>query len=87
MNQLENDSENTNDRVKVLEYKSIDIEACSRRRRNNLVFRGIAELYSHENSEELLTNFIEEHLGIHTQYIQINKAHGVGKTDRKCLDQ
>ena len=64
---LQNDE--TNRRMKYLEYKSIDLE--SRSRRNNLVFRGLQEALNYENCEEIVTNFICEHLDMNGDNMHI----------------
>lgn len=48
-------------RIKLLEYKSIDLEARSRR--NNLIFGGIPE-DKDENCGQKLAAFLQDHLGI-----------------------
>jgi hypothetical protein len=60
----------TINRVKVVEYKSIDLEARSRR--NNLIFRGHPEVYLDENCEHIVADFIEEYLGLDpsSMYVQ-----------------
>ena len=77
---LQNDE--TNRRMKYLEYKSIDLE--SRSRRNNLVFRGLLEVLNYENCEEIVTNFICDHLDLNGDSMCIQRAHRIGsvKTGR-----
>lgn len=65
----------TIDRVKLLEYRSIDQEA--RNRRNNLIFRGIPEVVG-ENCAQIISEFITEQLQI-TQSICIQRAHRLGR--------
>lgn len=68
----------TNDQttlMKTLAYKSIDIEARSRR--NNLVFRGFAE-NAGENCTDILLTCFENRLGIARDEVSINRAHRVG---------
>ena len=85
---LENNVQNINkhvstnsDRLKLLEYKSIDSEA--RNRRNNLVFRGIAEtsIDDGEESERLIVNFLRDHLQLYTDIV-IQRAHRLGQRRR-----
>ena len=73
-------SSNT-DRLKLLEYKSIDSEA--RNRRNNLVFRGIAEtsVDDGEESARLIVNFLRDHLQLYTDIV-IQRAHRLGQRRR-----
>lgn len=65
----------TLDRVKVLEYRSIDQEARSRRL--NLLFRGIPE-YIGENCVTVLQTFIVDKLKL-TDDICIQRAHRIGR--------
>lgn len=68
----------TNDQttlMRTLAYKSIDVEARSRR--DNLVFRGFCE-NSDENCTQILLTFLEERLGITPGEITINRAHRLG---------
>ena len=72
----------TSDKVKVLEYKSIDLEARSRR--NNLVFRGHNESYR-EDCEMVIADFLESYLDIDPSAIYENRAHRVGKYSRDSI--
>ncbi|MEW8548195.1 MAG: hypothetical protein AB2693_32225 [Candidatus Thiodiazotropha sp.] len=62
------------DRLKLLEYKSIDNEA--RARRNNLLFKGIPESRD-ENCKRIICNFLEEKLGC-DELPCIERAHRLG---------
>ena len=64
------------DFLKVIAYKSIDLEARSRR--NNMIFRGFEE-QNVENCAEIIRNFLETSLGIDTEYVYIARAHRLGK--------
>jgi len=66
----------TSSKVKVLEYKSIDLEARSRR--NNLVFREHPESYR-EDCEMVIADFLETYLDIDPSAIYVNRAHRVGQ--------
>ena len=69
-------------RLKLLEYKSIDAEA--RNRRNNLIFRGIDETMNEDDDEpeRRVLEIIREHLKIdHTPVIQ--RAHRLGTLKRR----
>lgn len=68
-----------NDRLKLLEYKSIDSEARSRR--NNLVFRGLNESRD-EDCRRLMCKFLEEKLGF-DELPGIERAHRLGKFNRQ----
>ncbi|MES9882921.1 MAG: hypothetical protein ABW185_18795 [Sedimenticola sp.] len=69
------DLDKTTDRVKVLEYKSIDLEARSRR--NNLLFRGIPET-ANEDSLSVIRDFLSTQLQL-TPDIPIHRAHRLGR--------
>lgn len=66
------------DRVTVLEYKSIDNEA--RNRRNNLLFRGLPELDRDEDCESIIKMFLREKQ-VNDVYIQ--RAHRTPPTRNK----
>ena len=61
--------------LKTLAYKSIDLEARSRR--NNLVFWGLLENY-HENCFEIIRDLIQRHLDINAGKMYIARAHRLG---------
>lgn len=61
--------------LKVLAYKSIDLEARSRR--NNLLFHGLAES-KNENCIELLRNFLWNEMGIDLDDYYVERAHRLG---------
>ena len=63
-------------RIKLLEYKSIDLEARSHR--NNLLFYRLAE-NRHENCSELIVQFIADNFGIDIERNAICRAHRVGR--------
>ena len=65
-------------RLKLLEYKSIDIESRSRRR--NLIFRGIREMPDESNDTCMLEvrRFLRVHLGIDRD-MYMERAHRLGK--------
>ena len=67
-----------NERLKLLEYKSIDIEARSRR--NNLLFRGFLESRD-EDCRRVIRNFLEEKLGV-DELPAIERAHRLGRFNR-----
>ena len=62
--------------MKTLAYKSIDLEARSRR--NNLIFRGFVENVG-ENCLNLLQDFLRNRLGIYTENIYIARVHRLCK--------
>lgn len=61
-------------RIKLLEYKSIDLEA--RNRRNNLIFRGHPEVMNADDCEAIILTFLSERLNINDVCIQ--RAHRLG---------
>ena len=63
------------ERIKVLEYKSIDLEAHSRRR--NFLFRGIAGDHPGENCFDKVRDFIQSKLCIETD-MYLERAHRLG---------
>lgn len=77
---LNSKMQNTQDRVKLLEYKSIDIECRSRR--NNLIFRGIQEHNDIEDCESLIKAVIEEKLGLDPSMC-IQRAHRLGSLQKQ----
>ena len=67
-------------RLKLLEYKSIDSKA--RNRRNNLIFRGIPETNENENCESIIHNFVRDRLGLDIIPV-IQRAHRLGNPRRQ----
>lgn len=65
-------------RLTLLEYKSVDLEARSRR--NNLIFGGIAE-DRNENCIRTIQTFVKDHLNIEYSPT-ISRAHRLGRYDR-----
>ena len=70
-----------NDRIKVIEYKTIDMEA--RNRRNNLVFRGHPENLEDDNCIGIIRRFISEKLGLSPINICIQRAHRLGNLNQR----
>lgn len=64
--------------MRALAYKSIDLEARSRR--NNLIFRGIVENKG-ENCFELVRDFMVNHLDIEPREVYLARAHRLGRFD------
>ena len=75
---VENVIRSQNDRLKLLEYRSIDLEARSRRK--NLLFKGISE-QRRENCFTEARRFIREELGIDRD-MYLERAHRLGRFDR-----
>ena len=65
--------------LKVLAYKSIDLEARSRT--NNLLFHGLAES-KNENCIELLRDFLWNEMGIDIDEYYVERAHSLGSLYR-----
>ena len=61
-------------RIKLLEYKSIDQEARSRR--NNLIFRGFPEVLGNDDCDAIIRNFLSDRLDM--QDVAIQRAHRLG---------
>lgn len=76
LDNIEVEHDKTKYYLKTLQYKSIDQEARSRR--NNLIFRGIQELYLNENCEDTLADFLEQYLDIDTTNICVEDCHRIG---------
>lgn len=66
----------SDNRIKLLEYKSIDMEA--RNRRNNLIFRGHPELVNDDDCEAIIKNFLSNQLQLDSDSIYIQRAHRLG---------
>ena len=66
-------------KIKMLSYRSIDLDARSRR--NNLIFRGLADMPS-ENCAELIADFLELELEMIITSSQIARAHRLGSLMR-----
>ena len=64
------------DRIRLLEYKSIDLEARSRR--NNLIFHGLAE-FRNENCSEFICQFVKDHFDIDVDVTAISRADRLGR--------
>ena len=61
--------------LKTLAYKSIDLEARSRR--NNLIFWGFVEI-PNENCFAIISGFLADRLNLNPQNIYISRAHRLG---------
>ena len=68
------------DRVRLLEYKSIDLEARSRR--NNILFYGLRENRL-ENCKDIICEFTSDRLNVNVYEQDISRAHRVGRFDRR----
>lgn len=75
VSELGNKMNHTDQRVRLLEYKSIDAEVRSRR--NNLIFRGIVENSINEDCESLVKSIVTEKLGLDSN-MYIQRAHRLG---------
>ena len=68
------------DRIRLLEYKSIDLEARSRR--NNLLFYGLKENRL-EDCKDIICQFVSVELNVSINEPDISRAHRVGRFDRR----
>ena len=64
------------DRIRLLEHRSIDIEA--RARRNNLIFHGLAE-FRNENCANVICQFVKDNFDIEIDQTVICRAHRLGR--------
>ena len=62
--------------IKLLTYKSLDLEARSRRK--NLVFRGLCE-NSREDCHNVIADFLSNELDLNPDFICIDRAHRIGR--------
>ena len=66
------------DRIRLLEYKSIDLEARSRR--NNILFYGLKE-NRNEDCKDIICQFVSDQLQISISDTDISRAHRIGRFD------
>ena len=69
-----------NSRIKLLVYKSIDLEARSRR--NNLIFRGHPENVENDDCASIIRNFLDMNLNLDPN-VCIQRAHRLGAINRR----
>ena len=67
-------------RIKLIEYKSIDLEARSRR--NNLIFRGHPENVENDDCTSIIRRFLDTKLNIDPN-VCIQRAHRLGAINRR----
>ena len=67
------------DRLTLLEYKSIDMEARSRR--NNLIFRGHPETVGNDECVQIVKRFLVQWLELDPA-VCIQRAHRLGNINR-----
>ena len=75
LNQVANVTNKHTDILKIIAYKSIDLEARSRR--NNIVVWGFLETQN-ENCFELIRNFLRANLDVDSNSMYITRAHRLG---------
>ena len=80
----EHTARGTHEQLKLLSYKSIDIDARSRR--SNLIFRGICEEKC-EDSLVVVQNFLQDRLDIDPNAIHIHRAHRIGRLQTRIGKQ
>ena len=68
------------DRIRLLEYKSIDLEARSHR--NNYLFYGLKENRL-EDCKDIICQFVSVELNVSISVQDISRAHRVGRFDRR----
>ena len=66
-------------KIKMLSYRSLDLEARSRR--NNLIFRGLADVAG-ENCTDIIVDFLSEEMAMEISPIVIARAHRLGSLQR-----
>ena len=76
--ELENTATAQEKRITVLEYKSIDLEARSRRK--NFIFRDISESIQ-ENYKEKIVSFVSMQMDIHDDIV-VNRALRLGRSKK-----
>ena len=67
------------DRIRLIEYKSIDLEARSRR--NNILFYGLSESRN-EDCKNIVIDNLRNELNITIQESDISRAHRLGRYER-----
>lgn len=72
------------DMLKLLSYKSMDLEARSRR--NNLIFWGLAENY-HENCFFLIRDLLKRQLDLDADKMYLTRAHRIGPRNTNLRNQ
>ena len=78
--QLSESTQVNSQRIDLLAYKSIDIEA--RQRRNDLLFWGIPEVRN-EDCLTVISEFLGDKLGLDADAITIQRAHRIGKPQHR----
>ena len=76
---LESNNASHDARLRLLEYKSIDMEARSRR--HNLIFRGHPENVENDDCEQIIRNFLGRNLELNPN-LYIQRAHRIGSLNR-----
>lgn len=72
------------DMLKLLSYKSMDLEARSRR--NNLIFWGLAENY-HENCFFLIRDLLKRQLDLDADKMYLSRAYRIGPRNTNLRNQ
>lgn len=65
------------DRMRLLEYKSIELEARSRR--NNVLFYGLRESRQSQDCKRMLCEFLNVEMGITVSESDMSRAHRLGR--------
>ena len=80
INNMENQINRQVDMLKLLSYKSLDLEA--RERRNNLIFWGIFENFRID-CQSIILNFLSDELNIDSTHVSIERAHRMNTSKRR----
>ena len=84
MEKIKENVTNFESKLKYLEWKSIDLEARSRR--DNLVFHGIPENEGRENCFDVITGLIKNNMNI-SRDIPLARAHRLGPRQNNSIGQ
>ena len=75
---LQTKSKTHDNTLNILNYRSVDLEARSRRK--NLIFRGFFE-FRNENCTDVMYQFLYEQLNLDAESVVIERAHRLGRWD------
>lgn len=78
MSTLQTKSNTQDDMLNILNYRSTDLEARSRRK--NLIFRGLFE-FRNENCVDVMYQFLYNQLNLDAESVVIERAHRLGRWD------
>ena len=75
---LQTKSKTHDDTLNILNYRSVDLKARSRRK--NLIFRGLFE-FRNENCTDVMYPFLYDQLNLDAESVVIERAHRLGRWD------